>query len=59
MCHHFRMSFTLAVLVCLLNLPLMTAFSTVGFTSALAMTGAAAALAAVKPCRRLMASHRY
>ena len=44
MCHHFRMPFTLAVTFCLLTASLMTAFSTVGFTSALAMTGAAAAV---------------
>ena len=49
MCHHFRMPFTLAVTVCLLTVPLMTAFSTVGCTSALAMTGAAAAVGGGEP----------
>ena len=49
MCHHFRMSFTLAVTFCLLTASLMTAFSTVGFTSALAMTGAAAAVGGGEP----------
>ena len=49
MCHHFRMSLTLAVTVCLLTVPPMTAFSAVGFTSALAMTGAAATVGGGEP----------
>ena len=49
MCHHFRMPFTLAVAFCLLTASLMTAISTVGFTSALAMTGAAAAVGGGEP----------
>lgn len=44
MCHHFRMSFTLAVLISLLTLPLMTAFTTLGLVNALAMTGVAASV---------------
>ena len=44
MCHHFRMTFTLAVLISLLTLPLMTAFTTLGLVNALAMTGVAASV---------------
>jgi glycerophosphoryl diester phosphodiesterase len=44
MSHHLRMSFTRAVLVSLLTLPLMTAFTTLGLVNALAMTGVAASV---------------
>ena len=42
MCHRLRMFLTPAVLICVLTLSLMTAFSTLGLTSAPMMTGVAA-----------------
>jgi len=42
MCHCMRMFATSAVLICVLDLTLITAFSTDGLTSAFAMTGVAA-----------------
>ena len=44
MCHRLRMFVTPAVLICVLTLTLMTAFSTLGLTSAPAMTSAAASV---------------
>ena len=48
MCHRLGMFVTSAVLVCVLALTLITAFSTVGFTSAFAMTAVAANVAGGK-----------
>ena len=42
--HHLKVCNTPPVLVCVLALTLMTALSAAGLTSALAMTGAAAAI---------------
>ena len=44
MCHRLRMFVTPAVLICVLTLTLMTAFSTLGLTSAPAMAGVAASV---------------